>query len=133
MGEASPLRSTMGDNTESRSNLAFPALANAGWRDVAYEYFRDGIEAYWLQKGSALEPSVAILKYRPGASVPRHRHVGLETIVVLEGIQSDESGDYEAGTVVLNPVGTEHSVWTKDGCVVLINWALPVIILGEDQ
>ena len=35
--------------------------------------------------------------------------------------------------VVLNPVGTEHSVWTKDGCVVLIQWDLPVIILAEDR
>ena len=52
---------------------------------------------------------------------------------MLEGMQSDENGDYAAGTVVLNPVGTEHSVWTKDGCVVLIQWDLPVIILGEDQ
>ena len=37
------------------------------------------------------------------------------------------------GSVVLNPVGTEHSVWTKEGCVVLIQWELPVIILGEDE
>ncbi|RVC59287.1 allophanate hydrolase, partial [Mesorhizobium sp. M4B.F.Ca.ET.088.02.2.1] len=32
-----------------------------------------------------------------------------------------------------NPVGTEQSVWTKDGCVVLIQWDLPVIILGETR
>ncbi len=24
--------------------------------------------------------------------------------------------------LVLNPVGTEHSVWTKTGCTVLIQW-----------
>ncbi|TIU05986.1 MAG: allophanate hydrolase, partial [Mesorhizobium sp.] len=28
---------------------------------------------------------------------------------------------------------TEHSVWTKDGCVVLIQWNLPVIILDETK
>jgi anti-sigma factor ChrR (cupin superfamily) len=115
------------------ANLAFVSILDGGWRDLPFDHFRDGIEAHWLRKGSDVEPSVAILKYQPGANVPRHRHVGLETIVVLEGIQSDENGDYEAGTVVLNPVGTEHSVWTKDGCVVLIHWALPVIILGADQ
>ncbi|TGV78734.1 allophanate hydrolase, partial [Mesorhizobium sp. M00.F.Ca.ET.149.01.1.1] len=32
-----------------------------------------------------------------------------------------------------NPVGTEHSVWTKEGGVVLIQWDLPVIILGETK
>ncbi|TIV16092.1 MAG: allophanate hydrolase, partial [Mesorhizobium sp.] len=26
-----------------------------------------------------------------------------------------------------------HSVWTRDGCVVLIQWDLPVIILGETK
>jgi anti-sigma factor ChrR (cupin superfamily) len=112
-------------------NLAFAGLINGGWRDLAYGYFRDGITVHWLLKGGPVEPSVAILNYRPGAGVPHHRHVGLETIVVLEGIQSDENGDYPPGSVILNPVGSEHSVWTKDGCIVLIQWDLPVTILGE--
>jgi len=113
-------------------NLSFPALASGGWRDLAYVPFRDGIDVHWLVKGCADTPSVAILRYAPGASVPRHRHPGLETIVVLDGTQSDESGDYPAGSVVFNPVGSEHSVWTRDGCVVLIQWNLPMIILGTD-
>ncbi len=112
-------------------NFAFPGLAAGGWRDLAFEHFREGISVHWLLKGGSVEPSVAILNYRPGAGVPRHRHVGLETIVVLEGTQSDENGDYAAGSVILNPPGTEHSVWTEKGCVVLIQWNLPVIILGE--
>jgi anti-sigma factor ChrR (cupin superfamily) len=116
-----------------RPNLPYPALTLGAWRDLAFEPFRDGITAHWLLRGGDASPSVAVLKYAPGASVPRHRHPGLETIIVLEGTQSDESGDYAAGTVVLNPVGTEHSVWTKDGCLVLIQWALPVIILAEDR
>jgi anti-sigma factor ChrR (cupin superfamily) len=116
-----------------RPNLAFPALVSGGWRDLAFEHFREGITVHWLFRGSDAEPSVAILRYQPGAAVPLHRHAGLETITVLDGTQSDESGDYKAGTVVLNPVGSEHSVWTKEGCVVLIHWALPVIILGEDK
>jgi anti-sigma factor ChrR (cupin superfamily) len=115
------------------ASLAHAGLLAGGWRDLAFEHFRDGITVHWLLRGSDAEPSVAILKYQPGAAVPLHRHAGLETIVVLEGMQSDESGDYKAGTVVFNAVGTEHSVWTKEGCVVLIQWALPVIILGEDK
>ena len=89
-------------------NIISPGLLNGGWRNLAFEYFRDGVEVYWLAKGSATDPSVALLKYQPGAAVPRHRHVGLETIVVLDGIQSDEAGDYAAGTVVLNAIGSEH-------------------------
>ena len=115
------------------SNLSFPALLTGGWRTVGYEPFRESIEAHWLVKGGPDAPSAALLRYAPGAAVPRHRHPGLETIVVLEGTQSDENGDYAAGSVVFNPVGSEHSVWTKDGCVVFIQWNLPVIILGTDR
>ena len=114
-------------------NIHFAGLVKDGWQSLPYERFREGIEAHWLLKGASNEPSVAILKYQSGAKVPRHRHVGLETIMVLEGEQSDENGDYAAGTVVLNAVGSEHSVWTKYGCVVLIQWNLPVVILGEEQ
>ncbi|MDX8461524.1 cupin domain-containing protein [Mesorhizobium humile] len=114
-------------------NLAFAGLADGGWRDLAFEPFRDGVTVHWLLRGGPVEPSVAVLKYQPSASVPRHRHAGLETIVVLDGIQSDENGNYPAGSVILNPVGTEHSVWTDGGCVVLIQWDLPVIILGDTK
>ena len=112
-------------------NVNVPGLLGGGWRKLDFEHFRDGIEVHWLLKGGPVEPSVAVLKYAPGAGVPRHRHAGLETIVVLEGTQSDEQGDYAAGSVVLNPVGTTHSVWTEPGCVVLIQWDLPVIFLEE--
>jgi anti-sigma factor ChrR (cupin superfamily) len=48
-------------------------------------------------------------------------------------VQSDENGDYGVGALVLNPVGTEHSVWSQNGCAVLIQWARPVIILEEEN
>jgi anti-sigma factor ChrR (cupin superfamily) len=65
------------------------------------------------------------------ARVPHHLHQGLETVVVLDGAQADENGEYRAGAVVLNPQGSEHSVWSDEGCVVLIHWTRPVLILGE--
>ena len=108
-------------------------LLAGGWRNLPFEHFREGVQVHWLARGGEGEPSVAILKYQPGASVPFHRHAGLETIMVLEGTQSDESGPYGEGAFVLNAKGTEHSVWSKDGCVVLIQWDLPVILIGEGR
>ena len=108
-----------------------PDLLGGGWRKLAFEHFRDGITVHWLMKGGAADPSIALLKYEPGSSVPRHLHGGLESIMVLEGVQSDESGDYPVGTLVLNKTGSEHSVWSKAGCIVLIQWDLPVIMLGN--
>ena len=101
-------------------------LINGGWQSLPFEPFREGVEISEIFAGS---PAVAVLRYQPGASVPRHQHNGLETIVVLEGVQSDEQGDYPAGSVILNPAGTAHSVWSTDGCVVLIQWQLPVQFL----
>lgn len=89
------------------------------WRDAVYEPFREGVEISPILTG---EPAVALLRYAPGAGVPRHLHRGLETILVLEGSQSDERGTYPTGSLVLNPEGSVHSVWSEDGCVVLIQW-----------
>ncbi len=112
---------------------SYGGLIQGGWRDLDFVPFRHGVSAHWLYRGAEDDPTVAILKYLPGARVPRHRHAGLETIIVLDGIQSDERGNYPAGSVMLNPTGTEHSVWTDMGCVVLIQWDRPVVILEQEH
>ncbi len=108
-------------------------LTSGGWKNLEFGPFRPGVTLHWLQNFEDDQPGVALLKYEPGAAVPRHRHMGLETILVLDGIQSDEAGDYGPGTVVINRMGSEHSVWTKTGCVVLIQWDRPVMILEESN
>ena len=108
---------------------AIPDLLFDGWRDLAFEPFRAGVEIHWICRGSEGEPSVALLKYALGAGVPRHRHAGLETILVLDGAQSDERGSYPKGSFVFNPAGSEHSVWSDEGCVILIQWDKPVVFL----
>lgn len=105
--------------------ITFPQLL-AGWQDRAFQPFREGVEICPLLEGA---PGVALLRYAPGAGVPRHLHPGLETILVLDGVQSDERGDYPAGTLILNPEGTAHSVWSTHGCTVLIQWNRPVEFL----
>jgi anti-sigma factor ChrR (cupin superfamily) len=106
----------------------FPALLPTGWQEMAFSAFREGVEICVLRDA---DPKVALLRYAPGASVPRHVHTGLETILVLEGTQSDERGDYPAGALVLNPEGTVHSVWSEPGCVVLIQWERPVRFVDD--
>jgi anti-sigma factor ChrR (cupin superfamily) len=106
----------------------FPALLAAGWENQPFLPFREGVEIASLHDGP---PAVALLRYAPGAGVPAHRHAGLETILVLSGTQSDERGTYETGSLVLNPAGTTHRVWSDSGCVVLIQWDLPVEFLPD--
>lgn len=111
------------------SPLHLPALLPDGWRALRFRPFRPGVEIAPLLEGS---PAVALLRYAPGAGVPRHRHTGLETILVLEGTQSDERGDYPVGSLVLNLAGSVHSVWSDAGCTVLIQWERPVEFLAEE-
>ena len=107
--------------------LHIPDILDGGWRDLTFEPFREGVEICTLSSG---EPTVAVLRYAPGASVPPHRHAGFESILVLDGAQSDERGHYPKGSLILNPENTVHSVWSDTGCVVLIQWQRPVEILG---
>ena len=98
-------------------------LLSGGWSQLSFAPFREGIAISSLLEGC---PAIAVLRYDPGARVPLHEHTGAETIIVLEGAQSDEKGTYVKGDMVINPTGSRHSVWTDDGCVVLLHWAEPV-------
>lgn len=113
------------DRTTSLSSHV-PDMVGGFWRTASFAPFREGVEICLLRKE---DPSVALLKYAPGAGVPHHLHTGLETILVLDGSQSDERGTYRVGDLVLNPAGTSHSVWSAEGCVILITWERPVKIL----
>ena len=98
-------------------------MLSGGWAGLPFEPFREGITICRLLEGT---PAIAVLRYAPGARVPLHEHTGAEMIVVLQGSQSDESGTYRHGDIVINPAGSRHSVWSDDGCVVLLHWAQPV-------
>ena len=113
---------------DSRVERHCADLLSGGWAERPFEPFREGVEISWIRRGN---PGVALLRYAPGARVPRHLHTGLETILVLDGSQSDERGTYPAGSLVLNEAGSEHSVWSDDGCVILIEWETPVRMLDE--
>jgi anti-sigma factor ChrR (cupin superfamily) len=106
-----------------------PALLPGAWRDAIWQPFRDGVDISPIVTG---EPAVALLRYAPGAGVPRHLHRGLEMILVLEGSQSDERGTYGTGALVFNPEGSMHSVWSDTGCVVLIQWARSVEFVSAE-
>ncbi len=103
-------------------------LLAEGWKDLPFVPFRPGIEIAWLQQGA---PGVAVLRYAPGAQVPLHRHPDTETILVLDGSQSDEHGTYGPGALVINPKGSQHRVWSDNGCIVLLQWTQPVEFLEE--
>lgn len=60
-----------------------------------------------------------LMRYAPGAVIPRHRHLGDEQIFVLEGSVSDDTGTCTAGNYARRPPGCVHTVRSPDGALVL--------------
>ena len=64
--------------------------------------------------------ATSIVQYEPGSSFSRHSHPLGEEILVLEGVFSDESGDYAAGSYLRNPPGSSHAPFSVNGCVIFV-------------
>lgn len=62
----------------------------------------------------------SVVRYEPNSHFPTHEHPDGEEILVLEGIFSDEQGDWSAGTFLLNPEGFRHAPFSKKGCVLFV-------------
>lgn len=104
----------------------------AEWQDrIAWEPFRDGVEIFRLYGDGVQGPTAALLKFAAGAGVPLHEHVGYEHILVLSGAQVDENSRAEAGTLIVNPPATRHSVFSANGCIVLAIYERPVRFVEE--
>lgn len=62
----------------------------------------------------------SVVRYEPDSQFPPHDHPEGEEILVLEGVFSDEHGDWPAGTYLLNPEGFRHQPFSREGCVLLV-------------
>lgn len=82
----------------------------------ADQVLRKPLEREFAESGRA----TSIVQFLPGASFPEHQHALGEEIFVLEGVFSDESGDYPAGTYLRNPPGSSHAPRSKEGCVIFV-------------
>lgn len=80
-----------------------------------------GIERKLLEREEAERGrATSIVRYAPDSKFATHQHPLGEEIVVLEGIFSDESGDYPAGTYLRNPPGSQHAPFSKQGCTLFV-------------
>lgn len=80
-----------------------------------------GVQRRMLERdGEEVARATSIVRYAPGSQFSPHIHGGGEEFFVLEGVFSDEQGDYPAGTYVRNPVGSKHTPSSQDGCTILV-------------
>lgn len=62
----------------------------------------------------------SIVKYDASSQFATHPHPLGEEIFVLEGVFSDENGDYPAGSYLRHPPGSQHAPFSQEGCVILV-------------
>jgi anti-sigma factor ChrR (cupin superfamily) len=62
----------------------------------------------------------SVVRYEPRSTFPAHDHPDGEEILVLDGVFSDEHGDWPAGTFLLNPEGFRHAPRSTPGCVLFV-------------
>jgi anti-sigma factor ChrR (cupin superfamily) len=62
----------------------------------------------------------SIVRYEPNSTFHTHPHPDGEEILVLDGVFSDEHGDWPAGTYLLNPEGFRHAPFSRDGCTLFV-------------
>ena len=80
-----------------------------------------GVERLMLDRvGDEVAVATSLVRYAPGSRFDPHRHALGEEFVVLEGIFSDEHGDFHAGSYVRNPPGTGHTPYSEPGCVIFV-------------
>jgi len=80
-----------------------------------------GVERRFLDRvGREVARATSLVRYAPNSVFPPHSHGRGEEFFVLEGVFSDEHGDYPAGSYVRNPPGSSHAPRTGPGCTILV-------------
>jgi anti-sigma factor ChrR (cupin superfamily) len=64
--------------------------------------------------------TTSIVRYDAGSAFKTHTHPMGEELFVLEGVFSDETGDYPAGSYLRNPPGSAHAPFSREGCVLFV-------------
>ena len=62
----------------------------------------------------------SVVRYEPSSHFHAHDHPDGEEILVLDGVFSDEHGDWPAGTYLLNPEGFRHAPHSEPGCTLFV-------------
>jgi anti-sigma factor ChrR (cupin superfamily) len=64
--------------------------------------------------------TTSLVRFDPDSSFTEHSHPFGEEILVLDGVFSDQYGDYPAGTYLRNPPGSKHMPFSQQGCTLFV-------------
>ena len=106
---------------DTNIDLTVPAIVQA----MKLEWHASPSPTVWrkslYRQGGEFGPVTSLVRYDAKSHFARHAHPEGEEILVLEGVFSDEHGDYPAGTFLLNPPGSAHTPFSEQGCVLFVH------------
>lgn len=80
-----------------------------------------GVDRRMLDRvGGEVARATTIVRFAPEAVFEAHTHGGGEEFLVLDGVFSDEFGDFPAGSYVRNPPSSRHTPGSKGGVTILV-------------
>ena len=80
-----------------------------------------GVDRRMLERqGNEIAKATSIVRYQAGSKFQAHQHELGEEIFVLDGTFSDETGNYRAGTYIMNPPGSSHAPFSESGCTLFV-------------
>src|SRR5262245_6475437 len=108
------------DSVSLHANTDRPALVHGA--DLPWQLSpAPGVERKLLERiGDEVALATSIVRYAPHSQFAPHEHGAGEEFLVLEGVFSDEHGDYPAMTYVRNPPGSVHTPRSARGCTIFV-------------
>ena len=80
-----------------------------------------GVDRRMLDRiGGEVARATTIVRYAPESRFSEHTHTGGEEFIVLDGVFSDEHGDFPAGSYVRNPPTSAHSPHSENGTTIFV-------------
>jgi len=132
----------MNKNNDFLLNMNFDRVALSLPEQQAWnESPSDGVSRIHLEREAEESGhTTSFVRFASGSHFSPHTHPQGEEILVLDGVFSDENGDYPAGTYIRNPPGSTHRPFTEQGCTLFVKLEQfqpddikQVVIRPEDQ
>ncbi len=103
-------------NMDFTRRVAIPAAQQHWQPSPALGVWRRRFAFEEAERGHA----TSLVRFDPGSSFRRHDHPLGEEILVLDGVFSDHSGDFPAGSYLRNPEGFAHAPRSEPGCTLFV-------------
>lgn len=70
--------------------------------------------------GAEVGRATSLVRFAPNSEFAPHDHPEGEEFLVLDGVFSDETGDFGPGSYVRNPPGSRHKPHSRPGCTIFV-------------